>query len=71
MRAWACRLSIGRAYRWGTSSRSRKVVAAVNIAAHSSMISLEELVNAFDPYLVVAADSVAGISTQRRAKSLA
>jgi IclR family pca regulon transcriptional regulator len=39
-------------------SESGEVVAAVNMAAHSSMISLEELVDHFGPYLASTADRV-------------
>ena len=34
------------------------MVAAVNMAAHSSMISLEELVDALGPHLVSTADRI-------------
>jgi IclR family pca regulon transcriptional regulator len=37
---------------------AREVVAAVNMAVHSSMISLEELVNALRPHLVSTADQL-------------
>lgn len=39
-------------------SESREVVAAVNIAAHESMISLEELVDALGPHLVATAGNI-------------
>jgi IclR family pca regulon transcriptional regulator len=39
-------------------NESREVVAAVNMAAHSSMISLEELVDALGPHLVSTADRI-------------
>jgi len=39
-------------------NEAREVVAAVNMAAHSSMISLEELVDALGPHLVSTADRI-------------
>jgi len=39
-------------------NEARDVVAAVNLAAHSSMISLEELVDALGPHLVSTADRI-------------
>jgi IclR family pca regulon transcriptional regulator len=39
-------------------NEAREVVAAVNLAAHSSMISLEELVDALGPHLVSTADRI-------------
>ena len=35
-----------------------EVVAAVNLAAHGSMISLEEMVDALGPHLVSTADRI-------------
>jgi IclR family transcriptional regulator, pca regulon regulatory protein len=45
---------------------SREVVAAVNIAAHSSMISLEELVAHLGPHLVSTADRISARLGYRR-----
>lgn len=42
------------------------VVAAVNLAAHSSMISLEELVDALAPHLVATADNISARLGYRR-----
>jgi IclR family pca regulon transcriptional regulator len=39
-------------------NEAREVVAAVNLSAHSSMISLEELVDALGPHLVSTADRI-------------
>src|ERR1700689_4110912 len=39
-------------------NEAREVVAAVNMAAHSSMISMEELVDALGPHLVSPADRI-------------
>ena len=47
-------------------NESREVVAAVNIAAHSSMISLEELVDALGPHLVSTADRISARLGYRR-----
>ena len=47
-------------------TESREVVAAVNIAAHSSMISLEELVDALGPHLVATADNISARLGYRR-----
>jgi len=47
-------------------SESREVVAAVNMAAHSSMISLEELVDALGPHLVSTADRISARLGYRR-----
>jgi IclR family pca regulon transcriptional regulator len=47
-------------------NESREVVAAVNMAAHSSMISLEELVNALGPHLVSTADRISARLGYRR-----
>jgi DNA-binding IclR family transcriptional regulator len=45
---------------------AREVVAAVNMVAHSSMISLEELVDALGPHLVSTADRVCARLGYRR-----
>ena len=45
---------------------SREVVAGVNIAARSSMISLEELVDALSPHLVSTADRISARLGYRR-----
>jgi hypothetical protein len=61
-----------RARRWSaldlgsSGTESREVVAAVNIAAHSSMISMEELVDALGPHLVSAADNISARLGYRR-----
>jgi IclR family pca regulon transcriptional regulator len=47
-------------------NESREVVAAVNMAAHSSMISLEELVDALGPHLVSTADRISARLGYRR-----
>jgi IclR family pca regulon transcriptional regulator len=47
-------------------SDSREVAAAVNLAAHTSMISLEELVDALGPHLLSAADRISGRLGYRR-----
>ena len=39
-------------------NEAREVVAAINMAAHSSMISLEEMVDALGPHLVSTADRI-------------
>ena len=39
-------------------NEARQVVAAVNLAAQSTMISLEELVDALSPHLISTADRV-------------
>jgi IclR family transcriptional regulator, pca regulon regulatory protein len=39
-------------------NQDRNVVAAINMAAHSSMISLEEMVDALGPHLVSTADRI-------------
>jgi IclR family pca regulon transcriptional regulator len=44
----------------------REVVAAVNLAAHTSMISLEELVDALGPHLVATADHISARLGYRR-----
>jgi len=48
-------------------SETHEVVAAVNLAAHSSMISLEELVDALGPHLVSTADRISARLGYRRA----
>lgn len=47
-------------------SESREVIAAVNMAAHSSMISLEELVEHLGPHLVSTADRISARLGYRR-----
>ncbi len=47
-------------------NEAREVVAAVNMAAHSSMISLDELVNALGPHLVSTADRISARLGYRR-----
>jgi IclR family pca regulon transcriptional regulator len=47
-------------------NESREVVAAVNLAAHSSMISLEELVDALGPHLISTADRISARLGYRR-----
>jgi IclR family pca regulon transcriptional regulator len=47
-------------------SESREVVAAVNLAAHNSMISLEELVNALGPHLIATTDNISARLGYRR-----
>jgi IclR family transcriptional regulator, pca regulon regulatory protein len=47
-------------------SESREVIAAVNMAAHSSMISLEELVDHLGPHLVSTADRISARLGYRR-----
>jgi len=47
-------------------NEAREVVAAVNMAAHSSMISLEELVDALDPHLISTADRISARLGYRR-----
>lgn len=47
-------------------NEAREVVAAVNMAAHSSMISLEELVDALGPHLISTADRVSARLGYRR-----
>jgi IclR family transcriptional regulator, pca regulon regulatory protein len=47
-------------------NEARDVVAAVNLVAHSSMISLEELVDALGPHLVSTADRVSARLGYRR-----
>jgi IclR family pca regulon transcriptional regulator len=52
-------------------SQSREVVAAVNVAAHISMISLEDLVDAIGPHLVSTADRISAALGYRRDDELA
>jgi IclR family transcriptional regulator, pca regulon regulatory protein len=47
-------------------SESRDVVAAVNMAAHNSMISLEELVDALGPHLIATAARISARLGYRR-----
>jgi IclR family pca regulon transcriptional regulator len=47
-------------------NEARDVVAAVNLSAHSSMISLEELVDALSPHLVATADRISARLGYRR-----
>jgi IclR family pca regulon transcriptional regulator len=47
-------------------SESREVVAAVNMAAHNSMISLEEMVDHLGPHLVSMADRISARLGYRR-----
>ncbi len=47
-------------------NESREVVAAVNMSAHSSMISLEEMVDALGPHLVSTADRISARLGYRR-----
>lgn len=47
-------------------SESREVVAAVNMAAHSSMISLDEMVEHLGPHLVSTADRISARLGYRR-----
>jgi IclR family pca regulon transcriptional regulator len=47
-------------------NEAREVVAAVNLVAHSSMISLEELVDALGPHLVSTADRISARLGYRR-----
>jgi IclR family pca regulon transcriptional regulator len=47
-------------------NEAREVVVAVNMAAHSSMISLEELVDALGPHLVSIADRISARLGYRR-----
>jgi IclR family pca regulon transcriptional regulator len=48
-------------------NEAREIVAAVNLSAHSSMISLEEMVDALGPHLVSAADRISARLGYRRA----
>jgi IclR family pca regulon transcriptional regulator len=45
---------------------SREVVAALNVAAHSSMIPLEEMIDALGPHLVATADNISARLGYRR-----
>ena len=47
-------------------NENREVVAAINMAAHSSMISLEEMVDALGPHLVSTADRISARLGYRR-----
>lgn len=47
-------------------SESGEVIAAINMAAHTSMISLEELVGALGPHLVATADRISARLGYRR-----
>lgn len=47
-------------------NESKEVVAAINMAVHSSMISLEELVDALGPHLVATADHISARLGYRR-----
>jgi IclR family transcriptional regulator, pca regulon regulatory protein len=47
-------------------NEAREVVAAINLAAHSSMISLEEMVDALGPHLVSTADRISARLGYRR-----
>jgi IclR family pca regulon transcriptional regulator len=47
-------------------NEARDVVAAVNLAAHASMISLEELVDALGPHVVSTADRISARLGYRR-----
>lgn len=51
-------------------SESREVVAAVNMAVHSSMISLDELVDALGPHLVATADNISARLGYRRGEKI-
>jgi IclR family pca regulon transcriptional regulator len=48
-------------------NEGREVVAAVNVAAHSSAISLEEMVDALSPHLLSTADRISARLGYRRA----
>jgi IclR family pca regulon transcriptional regulator len=48
-------------------NEGREVVAAVNVAAHSSVISLEEMVDALSPHLLSTADRISARLGYRRA----
>ena len=47
-------------------NEAREVVAAVNLVAHSSMISLEDLVDALSPHLIATADRISARLGYRR-----
>jgi DNA-binding IclR family transcriptional regulator len=47
-------------------NEARQVVAAVNLAAHTSMISLSEIVDALSPHLVSTADRISARLGYRR-----
>jgi IclR family pca regulon transcriptional regulator len=48
-------------------NEGREVVAAVNLAAHSSVISLEEMIDALSPHLLSTADRISARLGYRRA----
>jgi IclR family transcriptional regulator, pca regulon regulatory protein len=52
-------------------NEAREVVAAVNLAAHTSMISLEELVDALGPHLISMADRISALLGYRSDHELA
>jgi IclR family pca regulon transcriptional regulator len=52
-------------------SESREVVAAANMAAHSSMISLQDLVDHLGPHLIATADRISARLGYRRDDELA
>ncbi len=47
-------------------NEAREVVAAVNMAAHTSMISLQDLVEALGPHLITTADRISARLGYRR-----
>jgi IclR family transcriptional regulator, pca regulon regulatory protein len=47
-------------------TESREVVAAINLAAHTSMISLEEMVDQLSPHLLATADNISARLGYRR-----
>lgn len=47
-------------------TESREVVAAINLAAHTSMISLEEMVDRLSPHLLATADNISARLGYRR-----
>ncbi len=47
-------------------NEAREVVAAVNLSAHSSVITLEELVDALGPHLISTADRISARPGYRR-----
>ncbi len=47
-------------------TESREVVAAINMAAHTSMISLEEMVDRLLPHLLATADNISARLGYRR-----
>jgi IclR family pca regulon transcriptional regulator len=48
-------------------NEAREVVAAINLSAHSSMIALEEMVDALSPHLLSTADRISARLGYRRA----